>query len=84
MAGAGILKETDDHDSAERFIKFLLSEQAQSYFAEETGEYPLAAGIAPPGDLPPIESLDPPDVDLSRLSDLQGTLSLLRDAGVIP
>ena len=84
VAGAGILKETDDHDSAERFIKFLLSEQAQSYFAEETGEYPLAAGVAPPGDLPPIESLDPPDVDLSRLSDLQGTLSLLRDAGVIP
>ncbi len=84
VAGAGILKETDDRDSAERFIRFLLSEEAQSYFAEETGEYPLAAGVEPPGGLPSLESLDPPDVDLSRLSDLQGTLSLMRDAGVIP
>ena len=84
VAGAGILKETDDRDAARRFIEFLLSEEAQRYFATETGEYPLAAGVAPPGDLPPLESLDPPDIDLSSLSDLQGTLSLMRDAGVIP
>ena len=84
VAGAGILKETDDRDSARRFIQFLLSREAQEYFADETGEYPLAAEVAPPSDLPPLESLDPPDVDLSRLSDLQGTLSLLREVGVIP
>ena len=69
---------------AERFVEYLLSETAQRYFAAETREYPLAAGVEPEGELPPLSSLDPPDVDLSNLSDLQGTLSLMRDVGILP
>ena len=44
----------------------------------------MAAGVEPEGDLPPLDSLDPPDVDLGSLSDLEGTIDLLRDVGVLP
>ena len=36
------------------------------------------------GDLPPLESLNPPNVDLGSLSDLEGTLKLLRETEVLP
>ena len=84
VAGAGILKASANTGIAERFVEYLLSESAQRYFATETKEYPLAAGVEPEGELPALSSLDPPDVDLSNLSDLQGTLSLMRDVGILP
>ena len=84
VAGTGILKASSNASIAERFVEYLLSETAQEYFAAETKEYPLAAGVEPEGELPPLTELDPPDVDLSNLSDLQGTLSLMRDIGILP
>ena len=84
VAGAGILEPSDNKATAEEFIEFLLSEPAQTYFATIIKEYPVSAGVEPEGDLPPMESLNPPDVDLGSISDLEGTLRLLRDVGVIP
>ena len=84
VAGAGILKSSENKSTAEEFIEFLLSEPAQRYFTSDVKEYPVAAGVEPVGDLPPLESLDPPDVDLGSLSDLEGTINLLRDVGVLP
>ena len=84
VAGAGILEASENRETAEEFIEFLLSEPAQMYFTSEVKEYPVSAGVEPEGDLPPIASLDPPDVDLGSLSDLQGTIDLLREVGVLP
>ncbi len=84
IAGAGILDSSKKTADAERFIEYLLSKTAQTYFAEETFEYPLTEGTNPFGDLPPLSSLQPPAIDLSQLHDLKGTLELLRDAGVLP
>ncbi len=84
VAGVGILEATEDRQTAEEFVEFLLSKPAQEYFASETKEYPVSAGVEPEGELPSLASLDPPDVDLGSLSDLKGTISLLRDAGVLP
>ena len=84
VAGAGILEASEKRETAEEFIEFLLSEPAQVYFTSEVKEYPVSAGVEPEGDLPPIASLDPPDVDLGSLSDLEGTIDLLRDVGVLP
>jgi iron(III) transport system substrate-binding protein len=83
VAGAGILAPSDSEAPARRFVEFLLSEAAQRYFAEETYEYPLAAGVSPPAGVPSLEQIQVPDIDLSDLSDLQGTLELLRDVGVL-
>ena len=84
VAGAGIIKDAGNKKGAEQFVEFLLSDTAQTYFSESTKEYPLAAGIAPDAGLPLLSTLDPVKIDLGSLSDLQGTLSLLREVGVIP
>ena len=84
MAGAGILEASENKETAQEFVEFLLSKPAQVYFTSDAKEYPVAAGVVPEGGLPPLESLDPPEVDLGNLSDLQGTLELLRDVGVLP
>ena len=84
VAGVGILSASDDQAAARRFIEYLLSEHAQQYFANETYEYPLAEGVPLSPDIPPLTSLQPPTMDLSRLDDLEGTLKLLQDVGVLP
>ena len=84
VAGVAIHQSTDVRGAAEDFVEYMLSVEAQQYFAQETHEYPLSAGVQPSGDLPPLSSLDPPPINLSDLSDLEGTLNLLREADVIP
>jgi len=83
-AGAGILASTDSQENAQRFIDFLLNDESQHYFAEDTFEYPLVTGIAPPANTPALDEIDAPSIDLSNLSDLQGTLRLLNETGVLP
>ena len=69
---------------AEELIRFLLDEEAQTYFATTTYEYPLAKGIAPAMNMPPLSSIETPDMDLSNLDDLEGTLVMLRKVGALP
>ena len=84
VAGAGILNTSENRDNAEDFMRFMLSRVAQQYFAGQTFEYPLVEGVKTHRLLPPIDTLNGPDIDLSELSDLQGTDALLRETGVIP
>jgi iron(III) transport system substrate-binding protein len=84
VAGVGILATSEASSLAEQFVEYLLSPAAQTFFAEETAEYPLIAGIDPVGGVPPLAELDPPDVNLNSLDDLRGTLDLMREAGVLP
>jgi iron(III) transport system substrate-binding protein len=83
VAGVGILETADQADAAAQLVEFLLSEEAQTYFADETKEYPLAAGVEPDPELPPLADIATPDIDLSDLSDLEGTLELLQDVGIL-
>jgi iron(III) transport system substrate-binding protein len=82
VAGAAVVDEADEPDLAENFIRHLLSAEAQEFFAVENFEYPLIPGVDPVGDLPTIDELDVPDLDLTELSDLEPTVDLMRDAGV--
>ena len=84
VAGAGILDSAENVTDARRFIEYLLLPAAQRYFADETFEYPLVEGVPISPELPPLSTLRPPSLDLNQLSDLQGTLELLQDAGVLP
>lgn len=84
VAGVAILKNSKHRDAAMKFVEYLLGDRAQTYFVEQTYEYPLVAGIKPPADLPSLSDLNPPKLDPDRLADLPGTLKLLRDTGVIP
>lgn len=84
VAGAGILRTSEQTDAARRFLDFMLSEPAQRYYAETNTEYPLIAGVAGAPGLRSIADLQPPSIDLSDLWDLEGTLRLLRETGVLP
>lgn len=84
VAGVGVLAASDQQEGARRFGEFLLSEESQRYFAEQTYEYPLIAGVERPAGLPALEELDVPEIDLSDLADLQGTLRLMQEVGVLP
>jgi iron(III) transport system substrate-binding protein len=82
VAGAGILRGSDHGAQARQFVEFLLTEQSQSYFAQQTKEYPLVAGVPAVADLPPLESLQTPQIDLSDLNTLEQTLKMITDAGL--
>lgn len=81
IAGVAMLEGTTNQANALRFIRFLLSEEGQTYFRDQTNEYPVAAGVEPRVDLPPLSTLNPPSLALTSLSDLQGTLDLLDKVG---
>jgi iron(III) transport system substrate-binding protein len=83
VAGVGVLAGTDDEEQALRFVEFLLDEEAQTYFAEETSEYALIEGIPTAEGLTPLAELESPELDLSDLADLQGTVELLTEVGVL-
>jgi iron(III) transport system substrate-binding protein len=83
VAGIGILAGSGQETQAEAVVRYLLGEDAQHYFAEQTFEYPLASGVSPVADLPPLDDYEHPDVNLNDLDDLEGTLMLLTELGLI-
>jgi iron(III) transport system substrate-binding protein len=83
IAGAGILSSGAHQDEALTFVEYLLSDEAQTYFAEETSEYPVVEGVPSPVGLPPLSEVGSPDIDLSDLADLQGTVELLTEVGAV-
>jgi iron(III) transport system substrate-binding protein len=82
VAGVGVLAGKADERTA-TFVAFLLGDTAQTYFAEKTHEYPLVAGFEAVGtDLPRLEEIKGPDIDLSELDTLAQTLALLDEVGL--
>jgi iron(III) transport system substrate-binding protein len=81
---AGVLEASDNRDGAEQLVDFLLSKESQEYFAEETYEYPIAAGVQPTvQDLPPLSEIQAPRLELSSLGDkLKTTRELIQQAGL--
>ncbi|MCO6452570.1 MAG: iron ABC transporter substrate-binding protein [Caldilineales bacterium] len=83
VAGAGIVNTSAHPEAALAFIRFLLSEEAQTYFATQTEEYPLTAGVSANPALKPLVEIASPDINLNDLQDLEGTLALLQEVGAL-
>lgn len=83
VAGVGILKGSAKNPAAVAFVNFLLSKTAQTYFAETTFEYPLVPSVARHPSLPPIQTVEGPEIDLSQLDSLRETLAMLRSVGIL-
>jgi len=47
ISGGGILKHSPNKDNAEKFLEFLLSEQAQTHIVNNSFEYPVIDTISP-------------------------------------
>jgi iron(III) transport system substrate-binding protein len=83
VSGAGILEGTDRQEEALEFMRFLLSEDAQNFFRDETAEYPMREGIDPIAELPPLADLRTLDVPLTTIGrDLEGTIEMIKDVGL--
>ena len=79
---ASVLAGTDKSEEATRFVQFLLGEESQRYFSDQTFEYPLVSGVSAAEGLPPLASLRSPDYDVDALGGgLQRTVELIRASG---
>jgi iron(III) transport system substrate-binding protein len=78
-----ITKKGAENPASFEFVEFLLSEQGQTYFVEETLEYPMVEGVADPEGLPALEELAGPQIDLTDLESLEATITLLTDKGLL-
>ena len=83
VTGAAILNGAAEDADARAFVEYLVSEEAQRYFVEETFEYPLLPGIDAPAGLPAIDTLVNPGLDLSDLDSVEESQQLLADNGLI-
>lgn len=85
VAGVGVLGTSDQTAEAQDFIRFLLSPAAQQYFTGEVAEFPVVPGaIVTRQDINLDDVLQAaPLVDLNAIGDLEGTLDMLRQAGLI-
>lgn len=80
---AAITAGSADDPDALALIEFLLSEEGQTTFVEETFEYPVVEGIADPEGIPALDDLQGPDLDLTDLESLEETQALLTELGLL-
>jgi iron(III) transport system substrate-binding protein len=85
VAGVGILKSSRNPVAAAQFVEYLLRPETQGHFANagKDNEYPVVEGVPNDSTTKPLSEIETPDVDLSKLADLKGTLKLMRKAGVL-
>jgi iron(III) transport system substrate-binding protein len=82
VSGVGVLTPSAEDPDARAFVEYLLSEAGQSYFAEQTSEYPMAGGITVTAGLPELAELTTPDIDLNDLDSLEETVVMITESGL--
>ncbi len=83
VAGMGIIGSSRNQDAALQFIDFMLRDHAQLFFMNEVFEYPVITGLE--GSARNLDDIlnRTPDLDLDALRDLDRTLRLLRQTGLL-
>ncbi|MFZ6004250.1 MAG: iron ABC transporter substrate-binding protein [Actinomycetota bacterium] len=83
VTAAAVIDGSDMSDEAAQFIEYMLSADAQRFFADETFEYPLAAGVKPSGGVPPFTEISTTSIDLDKLGGgLERTTQLIEQSGL--
>ncbi|SUA77272.1 Iron(III)-binding periplasmic protein [Nocardia otitidiscaviarum] len=83
ISGGGVLKSSDKQEQAQRFIRFIVSRAGQEVLRDGTSmEYPVASDVAANPALPPLDSLQAPAIDPSRLNAKKVT-ELMTEAGLL-
>ncbi len=85
VTGIGVVTTSDSPELMQRFIAFLLSDEAQRFFTNDNHEYPITTTVAPHPSLASNAEATAaaPEVDLGAIDDLEGTLRLLREVGLL-
>ncbi|MFB9853761.1 iron ABC transporter substrate-binding protein [Micromonospora andamanensis] len=84
VAGVGVLNRAASDPDVQRFVDFLLGPESQTYFAEQTFEYPVIGGVPGPAYVPPLADLSVPEVDLNDLDTLDETVTMIKNSGLVP
>ena len=83
VSTASVLAGAQHTPQAERLVDFLLSDETQRYFADETFEYPVVAGVPPAATVPELAAEQVLRVDFDELgSEFASTVTMIRDAGL--
>ena len=80
VAGVGML---NDSEAAKTFVEYLLSDSAQTYFAETTMEYPMVSTVEAAPELIPLNEIPTAELDLNDIDQLDRTLEMMREAGLL-
>ncbi|WP_433532094.1 iron ABC transporter substrate-binding protein [Micromonospora sp. CA-263727] len=84
VAGVGVLNRSATDPDVQQFVDFLLGTEAQTYFAEQTFEYPVIAGVPGPAYVPALADLSVPQIDLNDLDTLDATVTMIKNSGLVP
>jgi iron(III) transport system substrate-binding protein len=83
VTGVSVVEGTDLQDEAHQLIEFLLGDEAQAFFSEETFEYPLVDGATVNPALPPFDEIAKTRVDLDELGGgLERTTEMIDESGL--
>jgi len=83
ITAATITSSSENAAEANELLAYLLSEKVQRYFTDETLEYPLARGVAPASELPPLSALEIGSVDFDALGGgFEATAEIIEASGI--
>ena len=77
LSGVAVTTYAKNAAAADTLVSYLLSESAQTYFAQKVYEYPVVDGIKTHPDVPPMQG-GWAVVKQSALADVAGTVKMLR------
>ena len=84
ITAATITAGSDNRQAANELIAYLLTAPVQSYFSQQTFEYPLAAGVEPADVLPPLKALEIGSVDFDALGGgFAETIAIIEASGIL-
>ncbi|WDE99175.1 iron ABC transporter substrate-binding protein [Lentisphaera profundi] len=83
VSGIALLKSSKNQVAAQKFINWILSEEAQTFFKNSNFEYPLAAGVSAFAELKPLEQINPVEIDLGDLDKVDETIKILEENGAL-
>jgi iron(III) transport system substrate-binding protein len=84
VSGVGVLNKSAADTDVRTFVDYLLDTEAQTYFAQQTFEYPVVTGAPAPAYVPPLAELKVPAVDLNDLETLEASIALIKATGLTP
>lgn len=83
LSGGGVLASSDKMDEAQQFIRFITGKAGQAVLEKGTSfEYPVASNVPANPDLPPLNTLQAPNVNPSELN-AQKVTDLMTKAGLL-
>jgi iron(III) transport system substrate-binding protein len=82
VSGIGVLNRSASDSDVRALVDYLLGAEAQTYFAQQTFEYPVVSGAPAPAYVPPLADLKVPAIDLNDLETLEASIALIKASGL--